>query len=221
MPIKKINSCYEKLVIKKKKDFLSGLLIKHKSDMRKTWKVMNDLLGRSKGSKRINSVRVDGKIETNDTKIANGFNDLFSSIPKTYHKKLPKLSEKSRLTKCMNYLKGKEIVNSCFLSPTSCAEVYKFIKKLKKKSSRGLDGFSPHLLQYLPEKMIYCIVHVFNLSLTSGKFISSFKKAEVIPNGEALWGIPRNETNIHIFCFINPLSTSTPSIWHLVWVHLV
>ena len=72
--------------------------------MRRTWGVMNDLLGRSKRSKSINSVKVDGKMETNDTKIANGFNDFFSSIPKTYHRKLPKISEKSRLIKCLNYL---------------------------------------------------------------------------------------------------------------------
>ena len=45
--------------------------------MRRTWGVMNDLLGRSKSSKRINSVKVDGKMETNNTKIANGFNDFF------------------------------------------------------------------------------------------------------------------------------------------------
>ena len=106
---------------------------------------------------------------------------FFSNIPKSYHKKLPKMSEKERLKKCLSYLNGKEIVNSCFLSPTDCAEVLKIIKKLKKKSSRGLDGFAPQLLKYLPSKFINCIVHIFNLSLRKGKFISSFKAAKVIP----------------------------------------
>ena len=178
---KRINACYEKLVIKKKRDFLHQLLIKHKSNMRKTWGVMNNLLGRSKCSKRIHSIKVDGKLESNDSKIANGFNKFFSGLPKTFHNKLPKMNENSRLNKCLNYVKGKEILNSCFLNPTSYAEVFKIIKKLKKKSSRGLDGFSPTLLKYLPDKFIYCIVHVFNLSLMKGKFISSFKQAKVIP----------------------------------------
>ena len=178
---KQINSFYEKLIIEKKKSFLHKLLLIHKSDMKKTWGLMNDLLGRSRTSKRIHSVNVDGKLETDDTKIANGFNRFFSNIPKAYHKNLPKMNQKSRINKCLNYLRGKEILNSCILYPTSCHEVLKIIKSRKKKSSRGLDGLSPLLLSYLPDKFINCIVHIFNLSLMDGKFISSFKEAKVIP----------------------------------------
>ena len=77
---KKINSRYEKLVITKKKRYLQEQFLKHKFDIRKTWGVMNDLLGRAKKANRIHSVNVDGKLETDNTKIANGFNKFFSSI---------------------------------------------------------------------------------------------------------------------------------------------
>ena len=66
------------------------------------------------------------------------------------------------------------------VNPTTFEEVKKIIKRLKKKSSTGLDGLSPKLLQYLTDNIIHCYVHIFNLSLSQGKFISAFKKAKVI-----------------------------------------
>ena len=44
-----------------------------------------------------------------------------------------------------------------------------------------MDEIPPEALYYLPNKIINCLVHVFNLSLSQGKFITSFKRAKVIP----------------------------------------
>ena len=72
--------------------------------------MINNLHGRSKNKTKIHSIDIDGKSETNEKLIANGFNTFFSNVPKTYHKNLPKMSKSHRMKKCNDYVKGKEIV---------------------------------------------------------------------------------------------------------------
>ena len=59
----------------------------------------------------------------------------------------------------------------------------KFWKKkdFENKSSTGLDGISPKILKFLPACIIKCLSHIFNMSLSEGKYVSAFKKAKVIP----------------------------------------
>ena len=178
---RRIDNFYRKLVMVKKKNYLQQLFDKYKNNARKTWGIMNNLLGRSKTKTKIHSVDIDGKPETNEKIIANGFNNFFSNVPRTYHDKLPKFSKSARMKKCHDYIKGKEIVHSCVLHPTSFNEVSKIIQNFKNKSSTGLDGLSPKIFKHLPDKFIYCLVHIFNLSLKNGEFLSSFKTGKVIP----------------------------------------
>ena len=68
----------------------------------------------------------------------------------------------------------------CF-DPTTFKEVFDIIKTLRNKSSTGLDNISPKLLKHFPNKIIFCFVHIFNLSMKQGKFIECFKYAKVVP----------------------------------------
>ena len=121
--------------------------------------------------------------------IANGFNDFFSKIPKSYHDKLPKMNEIKRVKECADFLKTdrnskylpKKFVNSIFLNPTSSDEIAEIIGHFENKSSTGLDGISPKVVKLFPESLIHCLAHIFNLSLSEGKFLSPFKKSKVIP----------------------------------------
>ena len=106
---------------------------------------------------------------------------FFSNIPKTYHDKLPKFQDDIRIKKSYNFIKHKKIVQSIFLNPTYFDEVDQIISSLKKKFSTGIDEIPPKALYYFPNRIIHCLVHIFNLSMSQGKFITSFKKAKVIP----------------------------------------
>ena len=50
--------------------------------MRRTWVVINGLLGKTKKWDQISSVNIDGTACDNSLIIANEFNNFFSSIPK-------------------------------------------------------------------------------------------------------------------------------------------
>ena len=62
------------------------------------------------------------------------------------------------------------------------------ISIIKPKSSCGLDEFPTKLLRYLPNSTLDLLAHLFNLSLSTGNYISVFKVAKVTPvykNGNA------------------------------------
>ncbi len=177
------------MIFAKKKQFNHDRLVKLKNNLKKKWSVINELLGRKKKEKSFHSIYVDGVLTSDNKKIANGFNYFFSQIPKEYHDRLPKMDESKRIEECNNFLKSnrnsrylpKKFVNSIFLNPTSPDEVSKIIAHFENKCSTGLDGISPKVVKLFPESLVNCLVHIFNLSLAQGKFISSFKKSKVIP----------------------------------------
>ena len=180
---------YDKLIIEKKRLYHHRLFEKYRKNIRKKWSVINNILGRSLKSGKINSVFVNGRLESNNTIIANGFNDFFTKIPKEYHDKLPQIDPKDRINGCLNFLKNnkdsaflpKKFVNSIFLNPTCFKEVLQIIESFETKTSTDLKGISPKVFKHLTRNLIECLVHIFNLSLSQGKFIDSFKKAKVIP----------------------------------------
>ena len=172
---------YEKLIIAKKKSYYQSLIRKYNSDMRRTWGVINGLLGKTKKRDRISTINIGGTACDDSQKIANEFNNFFSNIPKKLHKKLPKFSNRHRIEKCLSFLKRKKISKRLILDPTTYEEVYEIIRLLRNKSSTGLDNVSPKLLKHLPRKIIFCFVHIFNLSMKEGKFVECFKYAKVVP----------------------------------------
>ena len=176
-----IDKAYDKLIIHKKKMFNHNRLERYKSCLKQKWGVINDLLGRSKSKRKIHSIRIGGKLVQDDKIIANGFNDFFSNIPKTLHKKLPKINKNNRMKGCLNYMQNKRITDSIFLHPTSSPEISKIIGKFEEKTSTALDGISHKAFKHFPENIIACLTHIFNMSLSKGKFISHFKKAKVVP----------------------------------------
>ena len=114
---------YEKLIIQKKKIYYQNLINEYNSDMRKTWGLINNLLGKNKRKEPITSLNVNGVLCDDSQTIANEFNTLFSNIPKNLHKKLPKMNEQNRIKKCLEFLKNKKIVNNFNFEQTSVDEV--------------------------------------------------------------------------------------------------
>ena len=59
--------------------------------------------------------------------------------------------------------------------------IIKLLHDMKPKHSCGYDNLSPYIIKRLPFDMCKALVHIFNLSLKQGEFISKFKIGKVIP----------------------------------------
>ena len=107
----KIKNKYDRMIKTKKQLHIKIKLDQHRCNLRETWKIINDLLGKKK-QQHNSAIRLNGSLETDNIRIANHFNNYFSSVADSLAKKSPKSS-----IPFTNYLTS-SISSSIFLKPT-------------------------------------------------------------------------------------------------------
>ena len=123
------------LIRASKKTYFCNLLDMHKSDLKKTWGVLNDLLGDKRKKKLPDSFVINGSNVSDPQQIADGFNDFFSNIGPNLASKIP-----STPTTFNDFLtSAPSPMHSLFLSPTDDAEIIDICSSLKSGTSSGFD----------------------------------------------------------------------------------
>ena len=79
------------------------------------------------------------------------------------------------------YYMGQPNLNSMFINPVNEAEVICIIKLCKPKDSMDYDDISMWVLSRIAPHVVKPLVHIFNLSFSTGIFPSEMKIAKVIP----------------------------------------
>ena len=100
--------------------------------------------------------------------------------------------------------------------PTTAFEVKKMILTIKPKNSCGVDEFPTKLLRYLPSSTLELLTHIFNQSLSTGKYISVFKVAKVTPTFKH-----RNAQLVSNYRPISVLSAFSKILEKLVHKHIL
>ena len=158
-----------------KRDFYHSQLELANNNMKKTWSILQDLIGtrgarpRGPESLLINNVSV-----TNPEQIAHEFNLHFSSIGRKVASALPPSDVSPR-----SLMRG-HFPNSMFFSPVIEPELTACLKGLKRSSS-GSDNIRPHELQDNSDLLATPITYLMNLSLQQGVFPSQLKTANITP----------------------------------------
>ena len=121
---------YLKKVIKHaKNNFYYKKFDSVKGDLKKTWKVINELRGKTKNNIKASFV-IDGKVVEDRRTISNGFNSFFASVAKKLNAKTHSstLSSSSQHTDFMSYLnKNKKVQKSIFMDQTSPDELEEIV----------------------------------------------------------------------------------------------
>ena len=107
-------------------------------------------------------------------KIANVFNNFFSSIGEKTQSKI-RFSNKNYT----DYLHG-ENSNSFFIMPTDSEEVISIISSLSDNKSSGPNSIPTRILKLLKKDISIQLVAIFNLSFSSGTYPALLKTAKVI-----------------------------------------
>ena len=74
---------------------------------------------------------------------------------------------------------GQQNLNSMFINPVNGAEVIRIIKLCKPKDSMDYDDISMWVLSRIAHQVVKLLVHIFNLSFSTGIFPSEMKIAKV------------------------------------------
>ena len=76
---------------------------------------------------------------------------------------------------------GQKNLNSMFINPVNEAELIRIIKVCKPKDSMDYDDIGMWVLSRIAPHVVKPLVHIFNLSFSTGIFPSEMKIAKVIP----------------------------------------
>ena len=119
-----------------------------------------------------NRIKVGGKEEACNRKIAQTFNEYFANMACKLAEKFTGVGKAIQQANANTTFKF-EFVNE--------AQVQKRIKELKNGKSTGLDGISVKLLEASVSSISPHLTHLLNLSLISGKVPDLWKRKRITP----------------------------------------
>ena len=168
---------YNKLKREMKTTYFKNMLEANKHDMKNIWKTLKQAIGKSNDKRHFpQTFLVENEKVTDKTKIAQAFNDYFSSIGKTTSQNVPTAENK----KFSDYLTN-PIMESMFLEPIEESHILEVVKKLRPKTSFGHDEISSKIIKETINNIIQPITHIVNRSFVMGIVPNQLKIAKVIP----------------------------------------
>ena len=157
------------------KGYYETLFQKNKNNLRKSWQIIKDIIGKHKPgpimSKRfkVNSTEIDDPLI-----ISNIFNEYFVNIGNNLANKIkmqPNSHEK--------YLGG-TFQESMFISPVTKEEINSIISTFGDTAS-GWDDIAPRSIKFVKEIIQKPLMHICNLSFYTGIVPEQIKIARVVP----------------------------------------
>ena len=140
------------------------------------WKGINELVSLKSFKSRVNiSLNVNNNIESDPLKLAKEFNKYFTNIAENIKQKIPPTRKNF-----LQYL-DRSNPNSFFFTPVDSTEIATIIKKLDPHKSTCPFSIPNKILHLLIDDISQILADIFNLSLSTGKFVSKLKTAKVIP----------------------------------------
>ena len=173
---KAYKSHLQRLLSLAKKSYYQSQLLINKTNPRKTWNILRNLMGSNVNKDRnISQIKHEGKIITDKPSIVNKLNSHFTSIGVKLSEKIP-----PSMSTPLHYLDG-NYVNSFYLSPVLPNDVSNCILHLKINSSPGHDRINPSVVKDNCVYIVQPLTHVINLSLSQGYVPQEWKVAHVTP----------------------------------------
>ena len=113
-----------------------------KSNVKGTWKVLNEILNRDRGERGLPSIfRTDSQEISDPIEIANQFCKYFTNIGPSLASKIP-VSEKSH-----NSFLSPKLVNSLFLETANELEIVEICNNCRSGTAVGNDNISMNLIK--------------------------------------------------------------------------
>ena len=163
------NKLLKKNIREAKKNYYENQFQSFKSDIRKTWGIISEIL--SKKHRNKNSIKwivINSKTIKDSQQIAEKFNDFFLNIGKNLAASLEKNTSKTH-----RWYLNSNILTSFGFSLVDEDHIDKIMKSLKNITSSGNDGISIEILEYLSQALLK------PLTLIAGLFPEKLKIANV------------------------------------------
>ena len=173
---KEIKNKILEITRKSKKSYFQNYFAKNASDIKNTWKGIRNLINiNNKNKKQPKSLLVNNKIITEPKKVAETFNDYFSTIASNLQKKIHHHGKD--FTK---FLKNENPVNF-FIKPTNKIEVVNNINDLNSNKALGPTSIPTDIFHLIKLSVAQPLADIINLSFETGIYIDVLKISRVVP----------------------------------------
>jgi exonuclease III len=166
-------------------------------DIRKTWKLISNIIGKDSHSKKIKSLLVNEMEIVEEREIAEEFGDYFANVAEDLGDKIPP----SQLSPIDNL--SVNMPNSFYLTPVTPNDIYVIISKLKNTSSNK-NSLPVKILKLAKDQLIKPISMLINDSFVSGVFPDVLKYGKITPIHKR--GSPSLVKNYRPICVLSTLS---------------
>ena len=171
---KKFRNKLNGMLDKAEKSHYSKLMEEHKSNLKKSWNILKEVINKKKSNVSYSRFMVNDKITTNKETIANSFNSFFVNVGPSLADKIP--SDDRSPTIFMQ----KRVMHTMMLESVDSDEVIRIIRNLK-EGGCGWDNINASIVKSTFTSFIEPLTHVLNLSITNGVFPNEMKIARVVP----------------------------------------
>ena len=165
-----------------KKTYFTRLFEESKSCLKKSWSVINKVIGRKNSVQCNKQFVIDNEVVTDKQEIVNAFYDYYVSIGPDMAENIPVV-----LNKPQDYLTS-SYVNSFYLKPVGKEELFGVVKQMRNVCA-GLDGINAFVVKEILDVITQPLLHVINMSFEQGVLPSQLKTACITPlykGGDAL-----------------------------------
>ena len=170
--IKTYNRIIKRLIRKLKRQYMTTRFEQCKSNIKKTWNILNEVLGRAKRDTTSESFIIDQHKISDPKLIANHFNNFFINIGN---------SDTHTDNDGFNKYLGHEQSHNFKFDTITNNETIRIITNIKSKHSCGHDSISTALLKQIKTEVSPSITLIINQCLTTGIFPNKLKIAKVVP----------------------------------------
>jgi len=172
---KNYRNLYNKILRASRKMYFVGGLENAKRNPKKTWSLLKEALNLQSNNNTIQKLTINGNSTIIPSEIATGFNEHFAGAGRKVANSIPPSS-----IPIEHFMPNKAFPNFQ-LGRTNPVEVCDIIKAFESKTSSDMNGLSMKLIKNIRNEISVPLAHIFNLSLTQGKFPSKLKLSRVVP----------------------------------------
>ena len=158
---------------------LEGKDITEDSSTKDTYRVINDILKPELMAKQALRIEKDGETVEDPLEVAELFNEFFPEKVRDLRARIKKQEGIDPLEKLRE--KVKELNLHFELKEVEEKDVMKLLRKLKNKTSSGIDGISSEVLKMGASVLCAPLTLIINISILSGKFPTDWKQAKCKP----------------------------------------
>jgi len=161
-------------IVAAKKMYYQNLLLENKTNLKKSWNILKEMIGRNHVQPCNIEFLIDDKIVTDKNVIVNEFNDFYANTGPSLAQSIPMSQNQASV-----FLKG-DYRSSVYLSPVIEQELCTVISKLRNSAS-GLDDLKPEVIKSVSSAIVKPLLHILNLSFQHGVMPTELKSAYITP----------------------------------------